>query len=91
MDKSKKLLISIIIDIILLGVIAYSVSSLVKGDVDAFMGKVYMLIIVICIPVGFLTTFYNVAWDKFDEKELQEDDEDNEAVEDVGTNNKKID
>ena len=41
-----------------------------------------MIMIVISIPVGFICTFYNVAWDKFDEKEIEEDSDDDVGLED---------
>lgn len=75
MDRTKKLLLSILFDALLLGFVAFSVYKLVNGNFGEGQRTLYMLIIVFCIPLGFLVTFAGVAWEKFDEKELDDDED----------------
>lgn len=66
MDQSKKTLIVIVIDILLLVAIGFSVWKLVFFDTTGILKNVCLVAIVVLIPVIFFITYMNFAGDRFD-------------------------
>lgn len=74
MDKGKKIA-ALIVDMLLLGITVYSAYVLAVKNPGGFKASVYTALIVICIPIGFLVTYSSVAWNKFDEKPMDDTEE----------------
>lgn len=82
MNRTKKVLISIIIDFLLLGLVVAAVFFLVKGELDNRMRNILTWGIVLCIPAGFGITCWNVIGDKYDDMRdpyLEEEDKEEEC------------
>lgn len=78
MDKAKKVIITLIINLILLGIIVFSVYMMVTRELSGLKKNLFSGIIVACIPMMFLITFINTSWEKYDDKRPQDSYEDSE-------------
>ncbi len=74
MDKGKKILRTIIIDVIMLVILAVSVYALMFKAKTEVLKNLFTLLVVISIPVIFFTTYMTVAGEKYDYKEEQTED-----------------
>lgn len=97
MDKGKKIAISILFDLLLLAAIVYCVYLMTTKELSHTCSNICKAIIVVCIPVMFLTTFISTSWDRYDEEKMGEDDDDDndenkeeiDNIEDVNDENEK--
>lgn len=87
MDKSKKILFTIIIDIFLLAIVIIACVTMVTQNIGELACNVLSAVIVLSIPIGFFLTFRNVFWDRFDENESLYDEDD--EVHGAGDNGEK--
>lgn len=90
MKKGQKALIAVCVDMILLALIAVAVYMILSRGEEDWVRKLFSVVIVAAIPIGFYITYMAFAGDKFifDEKEF-EDDEDMEEdgeIEEVAKN-----
>lgn len=83
MSKIKKALLVVLIDIVLMGVIIFSVYKMLNTEVGSTAYNVFMALIVISIPVIFFSTYLTVAGDKYDIKESEFKDENTDNVSDT--------
>ncbi|MGN0435660.1 MAG: hypothetical protein ACI4D8_03410 [Wujia sp.] len=80
MDRAKKTLITIVIDLILVGLVVFAVIFLLKGNINQITRNILTWGIVVCIPVGFGITCWNILGDRYDN--LKEPDTEEEQPED---------
>ena len=75
MDKGKKILRTVIIDVIMLGILVVSVYAIMfKAKTDGAK-NLFTALVVISIPVIFFTTYMAIAGDKYDYREEQTEEE----------------
>lgn len=84
MKKGQKALIAVCVDMVLLALIVVAVYMILFRGQEAWVGKLFSVLIVIAIPTGFYITYMAFAGDKFvfDEKDFEEEDpEENNGTE----------
>lgn len=82
MDKKTKVFLTVIADLILIGIIILSV-YIVVTRYGSNLGNVFSWIIVLAIPTMFYFSYMTFAGDKYEYKEGMFDDEEEEDEEDT--------
>ncbi len=80
MDKVKKAIFVVLLDLVLIGIIIFSVYMMLNTKVGSVGHNVFKVLIVVSIPVVFFATYLLVAGNKYD---LNEADFEDEPVEDI--------
>lgn len=87
MRKEKKILLTIVVDIILIMVLIFSVYMLLFHSRETWKKNLYTALVVFSIPTIFYITFTNVTADKFnydiDESEDSMNDDSQNEQEDI--------
>ena len=75
MDKSKKALIVVLVDLVMLFAVVVSVYFLIKYNPDTFVKNVLSVVIFLSIPIAFFVSFMGFGLDKYDDMEPPEDED----------------
>lgn len=75
MNKVKKALWVVLLDLVLTGLVIFSVYMMLNTEVGSVRYNIFMVLIVISIPIIFFTTYLSVAGDKYDYNQAEFKDE----------------
>lgn len=80
MNRAKKAVITIIIDLVLVVLVVAAVILLIKGNASQIMKSILTWGIVVIIPIGFGITCWNIVGDRYDKlEELYPEDRDEDT------------
>lgn len=84
MNKGKKIALAILFDMLFLVAIVFAVSTILHGGDTVWKVRLAQVLIILLIPCSFYITYMSFSGDKYDklpEELLEEDEEDDEAIE----------